>query len=139
MPPSSNTPSVSRPLTKLGGLLLLAWLIIVVVTVTRGCESPWWQAGKLKDEDPCAAARLLANDVRADYKRSVASLEELKNIPDNCALLELIRLMGVPDGRHGKAIRQYAWEEVRTRAPEGPGYDPSAPHDQRASQMADWE
>src|SRR5688572_22412101 len=102
MPPSSNMRSVSRPLTKLGALLLLAWLLIVVVTVARGCDSPWWQAGTLKDKDPCAAARLLASDVRADYKRSVASLGELKNIPDNCALHELIRLMDVPDGRHGK-------------------------------------
>src|SRR5690349_12104011 len=139
MPESARTPRGFRPLTKLGALLLLGWLVIVVITIRRGCDSPWWQASRLKAKDPCAAARLLARDVRADYKRSIPSLFDLREIQDNCALLELIRLLDVPDGRNGKDIRRYAWEEIHKRAPHGPGYDVGAPQEHRARQMADWE
>jgi hypothetical protein len=89
--------------------------------------------------DPCAAASLLARDVRADYKMSVPSLSDLMAIQDPCALLELIHLMDMPDGRNGMDVRKYVADEVRKRAPNGPFYDPHASHEQRATQMADWE
>jgi hypothetical protein len=90
-------------------------------------------------DDPCAAASLLGRDVRADYKMSVPSLIDLKAIQDRCALLELIHLMDMPDGRNGKDVRRSVAEEVRKRAPDGPFYDPQASQEQRAAQMADWE
>jgi hypothetical protein len=95
------------------------------------------------DTDPCEAARLLAQDIRQDWKGSMPSLMELRKIDRPCALRKLIELMDLPNGRDlNSSFRRYIWEDVQRRtvgvSPTPPAYDPAAAQDVRRSQKMAW-
>jgi hypothetical protein len=122
-------------------LLFICLLAIALVPLVRGCIGPYWQARRLVQKDPWRAAGFFAADIRDDWTGSFRSVEGLASIGQSCALLEMIGLMDLPDGRYGADLRRSIWKEVSRRtiaAPNCPGYDPAASQDSRAAQKKLW-
>lgn len=127
----------------LGCAVFLAIAVLGVITILRGCTGPGSRGRRLMTTDPCGAAVLLAQDVRQDWKGSMASLMELAKIDKPCALRQLIDLMDLPNGRDiNNNLRRYIWQDVQRRTAEmnssTPPYDPSEAQDVRTRQKMAW-
>jgi hypothetical protein len=141
MADQKSTTQADRKAGRVGYVVILMICAFAVVTIARGCNGPYNRAMRLLEKDPCAAAKLLAQDVRADWKASMRSLMALAKIDKPCALRMLIELMDLPDSRWiDNNVRRFLWENVQSRTAGSksarPPYDPSASQDaKRVSEL----
>ncbi len=122
-------------------VIFVGVLVFISALTINTCKSPRWQAKQELKDNPCRAARHFAEGVREGGKYAMSTLHELSKIDQPCALVELIGLMDIPNGRGlNRDHRIFIWDEVRKRAGDPPPlpYDPSASLEVRIEQRSAW-